>query len=78
MSTQARNQGDAGGLRLHGKMFWTWFKTIGHSLKNLGPSKKTFRLPWCPKLVMGLCVRHSKMTYVTLREFSEFCKNFTG
>jgi len=24
-------------------------KTIGHSLKNLGPSKKTLRHPWCPK-----------------------------
>ena len=26
-----------------GKMFWTQFKTIGHSLKNLGPSQKTLR-----------------------------------
>jgi len=29
-------------------------KTIGHSLKNLGPSRKTLRQPWCPKLVTGL------------------------
>jgi len=29
-------------------------KTIGHSLKNLGPSQKTLRHPWCPKLVTGL------------------------
>jgi len=24
-----------------GKMCWTWFKIIGHSLKNLGPSHET-------------------------------------
>jgi len=29
-------------------------KTIGHSLKNLGPSQKTLRPTWCPKLVTGL------------------------
>jgi len=29
-------------------------KTIGHSLKNLGPSQKTLRHPRCPKLVTGL------------------------
>jgi len=29
-------------------------KTIGHNLKNLGPSTKTLRHPWCPKLVTGL------------------------
>ena len=36
------------------KMCWTQFKTIGHSLKNLGPSQKTLRPTWCPKLVVGL------------------------
>ena len=38
-----------------GKMCWMQFKPIGHSLKNLGPSQKTFHLPWYPKLVTGLC-----------------------
>jgi len=28
-----------------GKMCWTLFKTIGHSLKNLGPSQKNLRSP---------------------------------
>ena len=27
------------------KMFWTWFQTIGHRLKNVGPSQKTLRPP---------------------------------
>ena len=27
---------------------------VGHNLKNLGPSQKTLRPAWCPKLVMGL------------------------
>ena len=35
-------------------MCWTQFKNIGHSSKNLGPSQKTFRPSWCPKLVAGL------------------------
>jgi len=29
-------------------------KTIGHRLKNLGPSQKTLRPTWCPKMVTGL------------------------
>jgi len=29
-------------------MCWTYFKTIGHSLKNLGPSQKTLRPPGVP------------------------------
>jgi len=29
-------------------------KAIGHSLKTLGPSQKTLRHPWCPKVVTGL------------------------
>jgi len=33
-------------------------KTIGHSLKNLGPSQKTLRHPWFPKLVTGLFLNH--------------------
>jgi len=37
-----------------GKMCWTWFETIGHSSKNLGPSQKTLRPCWCLKLVTGL------------------------
>jgi len=31
-----------------GKMRWTQFKTIGYSLRNLGPSQKTFRSPAVP------------------------------
>ena len=29
------------------KMCWTYFKTIGHSLKSLSPSEKILRPPWC-------------------------------
>jgi len=29
-------------------------QTIGHSLKNIGPSQKTRHHPWCPKLVTSL------------------------
>jgi len=29
---------------------------MGHSLKNVGPSQKTLRHPWCPKLVTGLII----------------------
>jgi len=35
-------------------MFWTKFKFIGHSVKNVTPSQKTLRPPWRPKLVTGL------------------------
>ena len=35
-------------------MCWTQFKTIGHRSKVLGPSQKTFRPSWGPKLVTGL------------------------
>ena len=50
---QARNQGGAGGAKPpleklfvpNGKLCWTWFKIIGHSLKTLGPSQKTLRPP---------------------------------
>jgi len=37
-------------------MCWTSFETVGHSSKTLGPSKKTPRPSWCPKLVTGLHV----------------------
>jgi len=43
-------------------------KTIGHSLKNLGPSQKTLRHPWCPKLVTGL-IGHSLKLCAPLRKF---------
>jgi len=39
-------------------MCWTQFKTIGHSLKNLGPSQTTLHPSWCPKLVAGLVAGH--------------------
>jgi len=35
-------------------MCWTSFKTIGHSSKDFGPSQKTLRPSWWPKLVTGL------------------------
>ena len=47
-----------------GKMCWTSFETIGHSSKNLGPSQKTFRPSWCPKLVTGLYLPASQMSWV--------------
>ena len=36
---------------------WTSFWTIGNSSKILGPSQKSLRLSWCPKLVTGLTNR---------------------
>jgi len=42
-------------------------KTIGHSLKNSGPSQKTLRHPWCPKLVTGL-IGHSLKIWTPLRK----------
>jgi len=56
---QARNQGEGEALpgkicAPPGKMCWTSFTTIGHSSKILGPSQKTLRPFWCPKLVTGL------------------------
>jgi len=35
-------------------MFWTSFKTIGHSSKTLGRSQKSLCPCRCPKLVTGL------------------------
>jgi len=59
--TQARNQGRKGGeaspanfVDPPGKICWAKLKTVGHSLKNLGPSQKTLRPTWCSKLVTGL------------------------
>jgi len=43
-------------------MCWTSFKTIGHSSKNEGPSRKTLRPSWCPKLVTGL---HLRLRYLS-------------
>jgi len=44
-------------IRHPGKICWA-LKTIGHSLKNLGPCQKILRHPWCLKLVLGL-IGHS-------------------
>jgi len=41
-------------LATPGKMCWISFEAIGHSSKNLGPSQKTLRPAWCPKLVTTL------------------------
>ena len=48
---QARNQGGAEGGRRKNVLD---IVTIGHSLKNLGPSQKPLHCPLCPKLVTGL------------------------
>ena len=72
--TQDRNQGASGRAKpprkffsSPGKICWTSFKTIGHSSKKLGPSQKTLRPSWCPKLVTGLLARiyGSSVKYVT-------------
>jgi len=53
--TQARNQGGRKiFFRPIGKTCWTLFETIEHGSKNVGPSQKSFRPSWCPKLVTGL------------------------
>ena len=36
-------------------------KCLGHSFKILGPSQKTLRPPWCPKLVTGLIFIQDKV-----------------
>jgi len=36
-------------------------------LKNLGPTEKTLRHPWCPKLVTGL-IGHSLKIWASLRK----------
>jgi len=48
---QARNQEGEVPLKLFSPPLE---KFVGHSLKNLGPSQKTLRHIWCPKLVPGL------------------------
>jgi len=40
-------------------------KTIRHSLKNLGPSQKTLRPTWCPKLVTGLGKTSDGLAFLT-------------
>ena len=57
---QARNQGSAGWRSPPRKifasprtMFWTYFKSIGHSVKSLAPFRKLCD-PSCHKLVTGL------------------------
>jgi len=61
-SHRARNQGGAGvGEAPPRKMCWAWFKTIGHSSKNLRPSLKTPRPSWSPKLVTSLILIHYKL-----------------
>jgi len=55
---------------LHGKFCWAQLQTIGHSLKNLGPSQKTLRHPWCPKLVTGLVTIFLNLPYAIRRKFS--------
>jgi len=51
-SPQARNQGGEASPRKMfappGKMCWTYFETIGHSLKNLSPLRKLLAHPDVP------------------------------
>jgi len=51
-----RNQGGAGDASPPCKNVLGVVENDGtySSLKNLGPSQKTLRHPWCPKLVTGL------------------------
>ena len=46
-------------------------KCIGHSSKNLGPSQKTLRPSWCPKLVTGLVTSHAFEQISDLKIFPE-------
>ena len=50
---QARNQG-ATGEKTPKFFSLPLQKCVGHSFKYLGPSQKTLRPTWCPKLVTGL------------------------
>jgi len=49
--------GAQGSFAPPGKMIWTKFKSIGHSVKALSPSQKLFAPPWRPKLVTSLFVQ---------------------
>jgi len=68
---QARKYGGAGGLSPSrkffsppGKMCWTYFKSIGHSLKNLGPSLKTpCNVHHSSLLVINMDVVRGHMSY---------------
>jgi len=55
-SHQARNHGGAGGEAPVEKFLPNLEKCVGHSSKNLGPSRKTLRPSWCSKLVAGLAL----------------------
>ena len=73
-SPQACNQGGEASPRKifasPGKMRWTYFETIGRSLKTLSSSQKTFRPPWCPKLVTGLEVQQTfRFPFSLLRHY---------
>ena len=48
--------------------------TIGHSSKNLGPSEKTLRPSWCPKLVTGLICNLTTESRVT-KKFKTILSN---
>jgi len=47
-------------------MCWTQFEHIRHSSKILGPSRKTLRPSWYPKLVTGLVMDFNCGTHVSL------------
>jgi len=62
-SPQARNQrGEASPRKIFappGTMCWTYFETIGHSLKNLSPLLENSSHPRCLKLVTGMEVQQT-------------------
>jgi len=57
-------------------MCWTWFKTIGHSSKSLGPSQKTLRPTWRLKLVTGLVRIPDKYAKIRRNLWIQFCQQF--
>ena len=74
---QARNQEEARGakpplenLLPPGKICWTYFESIEHSLENLGHSQKTLRPTWCLKLVTGL---RKGLKYIDQTKFCPRC-----
>jgi len=58
-------------------MCLTQFETIEHSLKNVGPSQKTLRPSWCPKLVTGLVVIRLNRRWSVSRPIFEYMVLFT-
>jgi len=69
---QTRNQGaEAPPRKIFApprRMCCARFKNIGHSSKNLDPSRKTLRPSWCPKVVTGLLATFPELLEVIREE----------